>query len=554
MDFGGFPGGARGPSHSSHAELAQLRARLAQEERAIAHFKHKGPTELWSFMPSDGQPLNLRVAPHLDAAHTGHVLAPGDRFEVAEKSFHDEVTYLRLRDGRGWAFDGKPVLRSGWWPFASGSEKMVLCVPVHQQVHQGLMHSGPPPAAAPAAPEPPAPALLGRTLPREPQVLKSDVPSVFAPSGATSAVEPSPDSPKVEKPKLHVRVQRAHALRNMDFGSFFGNKSDPYVVVRFGAEEKKTPVIDDNLDPVWSDGSNFAFLVPDEAPKLIELEVFNSNTFVDDSLGKTSIVFSTLKPDGRWLHRRDPLLGKSMVAPAEGELEYEVMLDAKTGARTVDRRVRASGPGQPPPPPEDLEPGLYKVGLRFPLEPGLYKVTMSTAVYRSSTKCNDREVVAHVTAGQQVKVEEVLNCLSEERVRGHITEPRGWIPLLDTRDGFRWAAPVVQQKYLVDNTWLKSPCGGLAYRFSKEVQNKDERPGEQGGAPWNSMVIGEDQGDGWLKVADGRLLPMSMNGVPVLKPLADADGSPDEVAQAEEELDRLYRELNRRMEGVSGSI
>lgn len=37
-----------------------------------------------------------------------------------------------------------------------------------------------------------------------------------------------------------------------------------------------------------------------------------------DSLGKTSIVFSTLKPDGRWLHRRDPLLGKSMVAPAEG--------------------------------------------------------------------------------------------------------------------------------------------------------------------------------------------------------------------------------------------
>ena len=33
MDFGGFPGGARGPSHSSHAELAQLRARLAQDER-----------------------------------------------------------------------------------------------------------------------------------------------------------------------------------------------------------------------------------------------------------------------------------------------------------------------------------------------------------------------------------------------------------------------------------------------------------------------------------------------------------------------------------------
>ncbi len=28
---GGFPGGSVGPGHSSHAELANLRARLAQE-------------------------------------------------------------------------------------------------------------------------------------------------------------------------------------------------------------------------------------------------------------------------------------------------------------------------------------------------------------------------------------------------------------------------------------------------------------------------------------------------------------------------------------------
>ena len=46
-----------------------------------------------------------------------------------------------------------------------------------------------------------------------------------------------------------------------------------------------------------------------------------------------------------------------------------------------------------------------------------------------------------------------MNCLSEERVRGLLAEPRGWIPLMDTRDGFRWASPVVQQKYLVVNTW-----------------------------------------------------------------------------------------------------
>ena len=35
------------------------------------------------------------------------------------------------------------------------------------------------------------------------------------------------------------------------------------------------------------------------------------------------------------------------------------------------------------------------------------QVTMSTAVYRTSTKCTDRDVVAHVEQGQQVQVEEV---------------------------------------------------------------------------------------------------------------------------------------------------
>lgn len=32
---------------------------------------------------------------------------------------------------------------------------------------------------------------------------------------------------------------------------------------------------------VWIDGRDFTFEIPDEPPKLIELEVFNSNTFVD---------------------------------------------------------------------------------------------------------------------------------------------------------------------------------------------------------------------------------------------------------------------------------
>lgn len=530
--------------------------------------------ELWCFSPADGNHLNLRAAPHLDASGSGHALAPGDRFEVVEKvQGNDEVTFLRLRDGRGWAFDGKPSSSIwGWLPFASGSQKMVLCSPVHPPVppvlgtgaaaagafvgRQGTTPSifasrFPTAQSEPVQPETPemGVGLLGRTAPPVLQNLhehsnkgtRPAAPSVLpTANGASAATKKSAN----DKPKLHVRVECAHDLRNMDFGAFFGNKSDPYVVVRFGAEEKKTPVIDDNLDPVWHEGREFTFTIPEEPPTLIELEVFNSNTFVDDTLGKTSIAFSTIPATGQWLHRRDPLVGKSMVTPAQGELQYEVMLDAKAssgrhGPAARGSTARAVGPGMPAPPPEDMEPGAYKV-------------TMSTAVYRTSTKCTDRDVVAHVEQGQQVQVEEVMNCLSEERVRGLISEPRGWIPLMDTRDGFRWVQQIVRQKYLVDNSWLKSPCGGLAYRFSKEVKNKDERPGEQGGAPWSSVVVGEDQGDGWLKVADGRLLPMNIQGVPVLKALDDGRGVDRTTAQAEDELDRLYRELNRRMEGVKG--
>lgn len=49
-----------------------------KEEHAIAHYKqHSAPAELWSFSPADGNHLNLRVGPHLDAAATGHALASG---------------------------------------------------------------------------------------------------------------------------------------------------------------------------------------------------------------------------------------------------------------------------------------------------------------------------------------------------------------------------------------------------------------------------------------------------------------------------------------------
>lgn len=525
----------------SQRELDQLHARLAQEERSLHDLKQHAPMappriEQWRYLPQDGAPMQILLSPSLDGPKSQHVLHPGDIFTVVDTATQAGMTFLRLQDGRGWALQSKPV---GSWLSFFGGEPTTLCIPF----------------SGSQAPDPRAgqfsrPSTLSSTLPPErptvPQTQlridaavpqsglsnrRSDVVGLLgntAPGLGES--QPKPDSAS-KAPLLHVRILSANGLRNMDIGSFFGNKSDPYVVVRLGKEHRQTPVIDNNLDPVWTDGRDFTFDF-NAAPNLLELEVFNSNMFVDDTLGKTSLSLNGI-PTGKWVRKKDQLRGSSAVAPAEGELEYEVLIEGGSEGR---------GAGA-------ILAGVAQDASDQDIQPGVYKVMAGTAVYRTSTGCSDRDAVGHLAAGQQVSVQQVLNCPSEQRVRGRIDDPQGWIPLLDTSDGFRWVLPVVTKTFLVDNTWLQASCGGLGYRFSRDLNDKDVRPGELGGAPWNSVVRGEDQGDGWLKVADGRYLPMRVNGYPVLK-ASDSLGSKsiDETAAAEEELDRLYRELNRRMD------
>jgi len=53
--------------------------------------------------------LETRAVPDVDGPRTGHLLMPGDSFLVAEELMGPSgVRYLRLADGRGWAFDYKP--------------------------------------------------------------------------------------------------------------------------------------------------------------------------------------------------------------------------------------------------------------------------------------------------------------------------------------------------------------------------------------------------------------------------------------------------------------
>lgn len=73
------------------------------------------------------------------------------------------------------------------------------------------------------------------------------------------------------------------------------------------------------------------------------------------------------------------------------------------------------------------------------------------------------------------------------------------------------AALGVGEAYLLDNSQLQSKAAHIAYRFSKNIEDKDESRI----AAYGSIVHGVDLGDGWLQVGN-RYLPMAIRGVKVV--------------------------------------
>eukprot|EP00441_Pelagodinium_beii_P001771 CAMPEP_0197693524 /NCGR_PEP_ID=MMETSP1338-20131121/112620_1 /TAXON_ID=43686 ORGANISM="Pelagodinium beii, Strain RCC1491" /NCGR_SAMPLE_ID=MMETSP1338 /ASSEMBLY_ACC=CAM_ASM_000754 /LENGTH=583 /DNA_ID=CAMNT_0043276285 /DNA_START=69 /DNA_END=1817 /DNA_ORIENTATION=- len=97
-----------------------------------------------------------------------------------------------------------------------------------------------------------------------------------APSPGMLLMTPSPGM-------LHVVILSGHNILNKDTG-FMGDVSDPYVVVKLGAQEFHTPVVKNNLNPVWSSQNGFTLSVISEVK--LSIEVKNSNNVKDDtSLG-----------------------------------------------------------------------------------------------------------------------------------------------------------------------------------------------------------------------------------------------------------------------------
>jgi len=114
-----------------------------------------------------------------------------------------------------------------------------------------------------------------------------------------------------------IRILAAYNLRNRDTG-ILGDVSDPYVVVRAGSAKHQTPVINNDLNPVWDHDNEFEFPLNPEVSSL-EVEVWNSNMLRDNTLGRTSVVLSHLL-SGQKYRRREKL----EVGGNGGELEFEV--------------------------------------------------------------------------------------------------------------------------------------------------------------------------------------------------------------------------------------
>eukprot|EP00419_Tripos_fusus_P042392 CAMPEP_0172791164 /NCGR_PEP_ID=MMETSP1074-20121228/208330_1 /TAXON_ID=2916 /ORGANISM="Ceratium fusus, Strain PA161109" /LENGTH=505 /DNA_ID=CAMNT_0013628221 /DNA_START=23 /DNA_END=1540 /DNA_ORIENTATION=+ len=66
-------------------------------------------TTLWRYVPEDTTALAIRTAPDVNAKRSDFVLQPKEVFGVSEASLrNNSVTFLKLADGRGWAFDSDP--------------------------------------------------------------------------------------------------------------------------------------------------------------------------------------------------------------------------------------------------------------------------------------------------------------------------------------------------------------------------------------------------------------------------------------------------------------
>ncbi|KAG2658100.1 GTPase activating protein 1-like [Panicum virgatum] len=83
-----------------------------------------------------------------------------------------------------------------------------------------------------------------------------------------------------------VGLVRVRVLRGVNLAIRDLRSSDPYVVVRIGKQRLRTKVVKKNTNPEWNE--ELTLSIEDPAHP-VRLEVFDKDTFVDDSMGTAEL-------------------------------------------------------------------------------------------------------------------------------------------------------------------------------------------------------------------------------------------------------------------------
>lgn len=91
-------------------EFRVLDKHIEKPARRPQREKHgASPKDVWRFQPRQRGALVLRVRPGLDSPRSNQKLFPGDSFVVSEqRKGPSDLVFLKLADGRGWAFNRSP--------------------------------------------------------------------------------------------------------------------------------------------------------------------------------------------------------------------------------------------------------------------------------------------------------------------------------------------------------------------------------------------------------------------------------------------------------------
>merc|ERR1711974_103477 len=83
-----------------------------------------------------------------------------------------------------------------------------------------------------------------------------------------------------------------HSAKDLASMDYMG-KSDPYAIISYGSQERRTTTINNNLNPTWNHQVTFDY---EENEPTIDIEVFDEDTMArDDSLGRLSIDVAEIK-------------------------------------------------------------------------------------------------------------------------------------------------------------------------------------------------------------------------------------------------------------------